>query len=231
MIELRPVNTLGQATYDWLFTRYHFSFSHYYDPKRIHWGALRVWNNDTIAPESGFPAHEHDNMEIITYVYKGAITHQDSLGNIGKIEAGQVQIMSAGSGVTHSEYNLEQDETQLFQIWLLPNEKNVKPFWETKPFRTVHKRAIILASGIKDDIQSGALPIHTNGRLSVLHLNKGELLTLSFYFKYVYLVSATGAYHINDILVQQGDGVAIKEESSIQIQAQDDLDLVFVESQ
>src|SRR5271155_2356031 len=107
MIERRPFASLGHANHGWLNARHHFSFASYYDPARMEQGALRVWNDDEIAPQSGFPAHPHADMEIITYVRKGAITHQDSLGNRGRTEAGDVQVMSAGSGIAHSEYNLE----------------------------------------------------------------------------------------------------------------------------
>ena len=116
MIELRPHSQLGGAHHGWLDTRHHFSFAEYYDPNRMHWGNLRVWNDDTIAPRSGFPRHPHRDMEIITYVRKGAITHQDSLGNKGRTEAGDVQVMSAGTGIAHSEMNEEDEATQIFQI-------------------------------------------------------------------------------------------------------------------
>ena len=109
MIEKRSFDSLGKFDADWLAARYHFSFSGYHDPDRVHWGALRVWNDDTIEPKTGFPPHPHSDMEIITYVRSGAITHQDSLGNRGRTEAGDVQVMSAGSGVTHAEYNLEDE--------------------------------------------------------------------------------------------------------------------------
>ena len=120
MIELRPFNGLGGENHGWLDAKHHFSFANYHDPARMGWGALRVWNDDTIQPNSGFPPHPHRNMEIITYVRKGAITHEDNLGNKGRTEAGDVQVMSAGSGIVHSEANLEDEATQIFQIWILP---------------------------------------------------------------------------------------------------------------
>jgi redox-sensitive bicupin YhaK (pirin superfamily) len=110
MIELRPFNKLGAADHGWLKAKHHFSFGSHYDPGNMGHGALRVWNDDEIAPNTGFPAHPHANMEIITYVREGAITHQDSLGNKGRTEAGDVQVMSAGSGIRHSEYNLDQTD-------------------------------------------------------------------------------------------------------------------------
>ncbi len=122
MLELRPFNTLGGAHHGWLDAHHHFSFAEYYDPQRMNWGDLRVWNDDVIAAGTGFPLHPHRDMEIITYVREGAITHQDNLGNKGRTEAGDVQVMSAGTGIAHSEYNLEDKETRIFQIWILPTE-------------------------------------------------------------------------------------------------------------
>jgi redox-sensitive bicupin YhaK (pirin superfamily) len=123
VIERRPFSGLGGANYGWLDTRHHFSFADYHDPERVHWGALRVWNDDEIASETGFPTHAHANMEIITYVREGAITHEDSLGNTGRTEAGDVQVMSAGTGIRHSEYNLEPVTTKIFQIWIIPRSR------------------------------------------------------------------------------------------------------------
>ncbi len=123
MIDLRPFQSLGGANHGWLDAKHHFSFAEYHDPNRMGWGALRVWNDDTIAPGTGFPPHPHADMEIITYIRKGAITHRDHLGNIGRTEAGDVQVMSAGTGITHSEYNLEQEPTQIFQIWIRPSSR------------------------------------------------------------------------------------------------------------
>ena len=123
MIERRPFENLGGAGYDWLKTKHHFSFADYFDPQRMGWGALRVWNDDEIAPGTGFPPHPHADMEIITYVRQGAITHQDSLGNKGRTEAGDVQVMSAGTGIRHSEYNFEPETTKIFQIWIQPTSR------------------------------------------------------------------------------------------------------------
>src|SRR3954447_931959 len=134
MIEVRSYDGLGGANHGWLDTRHHFSFADYHDPQRMHWGALRVWNDDDIAPGTGFPAHPHANMEIITYVREGAITHEDNLGNRGRTEAEDVQVMSAGSGIQHAEYNLEPGVTKIFQIWLMPHAQGDTPSWGAKPF-------------------------------------------------------------------------------------------------
>ena len=120
MIDVRPFGTLGGANHGWLNARHHFSFAGYHDPARMNWGELRVWNDDEIAAGTGFDPHPHRDMEIITYVREGAITHRDSMGNEGRTEAGDVQIMCAGTGVVHSEYNLEPETTTLFQIWIIP---------------------------------------------------------------------------------------------------------------
>src|SRR6476646_4820340 len=119
MIERRPFNKLGGEDHGWLKAKHHFSFADYHDASRMGWGSLRVWNDDEIAPKKGFPPHPHANMEIITYVREGAVTHKDSLGNTGRTEAGDVQVMSAGTGVVHSEYNLEPETTKIFQIWII----------------------------------------------------------------------------------------------------------------
>src|SRR5204863_5614123 len=153
MIERRPFDRLGGGDHGWLKTRHHFSFADYRDPKRMGWGALRVWNDDEIAAQSGFPPHPHANMEIITYVREGAITHQDSMGNKGRTGAGDVQVMSAGTGVRHAEYNLEGDTTTLFQIWIETDKPHSTPSWGAKPFPKDSREGAfqLLASGNGDD--------------------------------------------------------------------------------
>ena len=134
MIDVRPFSTLGGANHGWLNARHHFSFANYYDPKRMGWGRLRVWNDDEIGARSGFPPHPHADMEIITYVRTGAITHEDSMGNKGRTGAGDVQVMSAGTGVRHSEFNLENELTTLFQIWIETDKPGAQPSWGQRDF-------------------------------------------------------------------------------------------------
>ena len=129
MLQLRPFARLGTFDNEWLHAHYHFSFADYFDPARMGQGKLRVWNDDTIMPQTGFPPHGHRDMEIVTYVRHGAITHEDSLGNVGRTEAGQVQVMSAGTGIRHAEYNREDQPTTLFQIWILPRAQGLPPRW------------------------------------------------------------------------------------------------------
>ena len=230
MIELRPYNTLGGAQHGWLETRHHFSFANYYDPKRMRWGHLRVWNDDIIAPHTGFPAHPHRDMEIITYVRSGAITHQDSLGNRGRTEAGDVQVMSAGSGIIHSEMNEENEATQLFQIWIMPDEKGLPPSWGTKPFPKEQRSGsfITLASGLPGD--TDALPIRANARLVAATLKAGQ--STEYHIapgRKVYLVPASGQIEINGVVAAAGDGVAISDETLLKVSAQQDSEIVLVD--
>ncbi|NLD00576.1 MAG: pirin family protein [Gammaproteobacteria bacterium] len=230
MIELRPYNELGGAQHGWLDTRHHFSFADYYDPKRMRWGHLRVWNDDTIAARSGFPAHPHRDMEIITYVRSGAITHQDSLGNRGRTEAGDVQVMSAGTGITHSEMNEESEATQLFQIWIMPDEKGLPPSWGTKPFPKGERSGsfVTLASGLPGD--TDALAIRANARLVAATLKAGQSTEYQIApGRKVYLVPASGQIEINGVLAAAGDGVAISDESLLRVSAQQDSEIVLVD--
>src|SRR5579863_3895335 len=165
MIDLRTFDSLGGADHGWLKAKHHFSFADYADPDRDRWGALRVWNDDEIAPSSGFPPHPHANMEIITYVRDGAISHRDSLGNEGRTVAGDVQVMSAGTGIRHAEYNLEPTPTRIFQIWIEPDRSGGAPAWGAKPFPKGDRsgRWVVLASGQEAD--ADALPIRADARV------------------------------------------------------------------
>lgn len=230
MIERRPYNALGGAQHGWLDTRHHFSFADYYDPKCMHWGHLRVWNDDIIAPHAGFPPHPHNDMEIITYVRKGAITHEDSLGNRGRTEAGDVQVMSAGTGIVHSEMNAEDVATQLFQIWIIPNEKGLPPNWGTKPFPKTERSGsfVILASGLPED--TDVLPIRANARLLAATLKAGQSTAYKIAAgRKVYLVLASGQININGGVVTAGDGVAISDESLLKVRAQQDSEIILVD--
>ena len=231
MIEVRPFNQLGGADHGWLKTKLHFSFAEYYDPKRMHWGNLRVWNDDEIAPQSGFPPHPHANMEIITYVREGAITHQDSMGNKGRTEAGDVQVMSAGTGVKHSEFNLENETTRLFQIWILPTQPGGAPSWGAKPFPKSDRsgRFVVLASGFADD--KDALPIRTEARVLGATVKAGERLALSVEPNhFVYLVPTNGAVEVNGVRINPRDGAAIADEKKIEIVGLEDAEIVLVET-
>jgi len=231
MIERRPFNSLGGADHGWLKAKHHFSFASYHDGKRMGWGALRVWNDDSIAAQTGFPPHPHADMEIITYVREGAITHRDNLGNEGRTVAGDVQVMSAGSGITHSEYNLEADTTRIFQIWIIPDEHGRPPSWGTKPFPAGERsgRFVALASGMEDD--ADALPLRTNARVLGATLKAGETASYTLgQQRYAYLVPAKGAVEVNGIRVDARDGLAIRDETTLEVKALEDAELVLVDT-
>jgi hypothetical protein len=231
MIERRPFETLGGADHGWLKAKHHFSFASYNDPGRMGWGALRVWNDDTIAPQTGFPPHPHADMEIITYVREGAITHRDSLGNEGRTEAGDVQVMSAGSGITHSEYNVEPDVTRIFQIWIIPDESGKPPSWGARPFPKGERsgRFVVLASGFKED--TDALPLRTDARVLGATLKAGESAEYTLPpGRRAYLVPATGKVDINGVELDARDGAAIRDEATLRIAAIEDAELVLVDT-
>jgi len=231
MIERRPFEQLGHADHGWLNARHHFSFANWYDPSRMGWGDLRVWNDDEIAPKSGFPPHPHADMEIITYVRSGAITHQDSLGNTGRTEAGDVQVMSAGSGIRHAEYNLEDDTTRIFQLWIQPRTRGGEPSWGAKPFPKGDRtgRFVALASGLPGD--EDALPIRAEARVLGATLKAGE--TASYELgagRHGYLVPAVGEVEVNGLPLKARDGAAIRDEAVITVTALADAELVLVDS-
>lgn len=231
MIEHRPFASLGAANHGWLDARHHFSFAEYQNPARTQWGNLRVWNDDTIAPKTGFPPHPHRDMEIITYVRKSAITHEDNLGNRGRTGAGDVQVMSAGKGIRHAEYNLENDETQIFQIWILPAATGLDPTWGTRPFPKGSRAGqfVPLASGVEAD--GDALPIRADARVLGATLKAGE--TARYHFRpgrKGYLVPATGAVEIAGQRIDTRDGAAIRDESEILVKALADTEIVLVDA-
>ncbi|KAA0595693.1 redox-sensitive bicupin YhaK (pirin superfamily) [Azospirillum lipoferum] len=231
MIELRPFDSLGGENHGWLDAKHHFSFANYHDRKRMNWGNLRVWNDDTIAPHTGFPPHPHRDMEIITYVREGAITHQDNLGNKGRTEAGDVQVMSAGTGIAHSEYNLEDVTTRIFQIWIMPTRSGEKPGWGSKPFPKGDRSGhfVTLASGYADD--GDALPIRTDARVLGATLKAGE--TASYPLgkdRRAYLVPASGAVEIDGVRVNARDGAAIADLDTLTVTALEDSEIVMVDA-
>lgn len=230
-IEVRPFASLGAANHGWLDARHHFSFGGYHDADRMNWGAIRVWNDDVIQPQSGFPPHPHADMEIITYVRTGAITHKDSLGNEGRTGAGDVQVMSAGSGIRHAEYNLENEPTTLFQIWIVPKRTGGSPSWGAKPFPKGDRSGgwQILASGFQED--AGALPIRTDARVLGATLRAGESLTYEVGTgRHAYLVPATGLIEIDGERAEARDGVAIND-GRVTITAIEDAEIVLVDSE
>ena len=229
MIDIRPFASLGHADHGWLDARHHFSFADYYDHARMGWGMIRVWNDDTIAAQSGFPPHPHRDMEIVTYVRTGAITHQDSLGNTGRTGAGDVQVMSAGTGVTHAEFNREDEDTTLFQIWIETDRPGAQPAWGAKPFPKDARDGNfqLLASGNSED---GALNINADARILGATVKAGGVIELDAApDRHLYLVPS-GRVRVNGVEAGPRDGVAISGEAKLRIEAEEDAELVLVDA-
>ena len=231
MIERRPFNKLGGEDHGWLKAKHHFSFADYHDASRMGWGSLRVWNDDEIASKTGFPPHPHANMEIITYVREGAVTHKDSLGNEGRTEAGDVQVMSAGSGIRHAEYNLEPGSTRIFQIWIIPTKRGGSPAWGSQPFPKGDRsgRFVTLASGFDND--DDALPIRARARVLGATLKVGETVEYALgEQRHGYLVPASGTVEVNGLRIDARDGAAIRDVAAVRITAIEDSELVMVDT-
>ena len=230
MIQVRPFNSLGAFRNDWLNARHHFSFGGYRDADRMGFGRLRVWNDDEIAPGTGFDPHPHKDMEIVTYVRQGAITHRDNLGNEGRTEAGDIQVMHAGTGIVHAEYNREDEPTRLFQIWITPDRTGVAPGWATERFPRAEGRLSVVASGRAGETAAGALPLHADAAVLAGVLPAGETIHLTQPpGRAFYLVPATGSVSVNQIVVGARDGVAISGETDLAITAVETAELVLVD--
>lgn len=225
MIEHRPFASLHAEERDWLKARHHILVN-----RPDSWGALCAWNDDEIAPNGGFPSHGHTNMEIITYVREGLITHRDNLGNTGQIHAGDVQVMSAGTGIRHAEYNLGRTPARLFQIWIEPERAGGAPAWGTKSFPKIDRagQLVVLASGLDQDVD--ALPIRSRARVLGAILRAGEHLDYSFETgRRGYLVPTRGSLEVNGIRLSARDGAAIKDTASLDLKALQDAELVLVD--
>ena len=226
-----PYEELGHANHGWLDARHHFSFGGYRNPKRYHFGELRVINDDRIAAGEGFGAHPHDNMEIITYVRSGAITHQDSLGNKGRTNAGDVQVMSAGTGVFHSEYNAEPVDATLYQIWIEPNARNVAPRWEAREFPKAHVTGTalpVLVSGQPEHAESDALFIHQDAAIYGGTLAKGKVITQPVKHQ-AYVLASVGSFAVNGETLTQGDGAEITDTPVLTITALTDAEILVID--
>ena len=223
-------NELGNHNYGWLNARYHFNFANYYNsnikPKR----PLVVWNDDTIKPQTGFPMHSHQNMEIITYIRQGSITHKDNIGNSGEIKSGQIQVMSAGSGITHSEYNLSNEETLLFQIWIEPNQLDIKPRWENINLKNESEESMkVLASGEKKYKNSDILKIYQDA--SVIRINGSQQL-LNYRLdkdRHAYFVLSKGRIFIDETEINERDGVYINGLNEINFDFEKTTELILVD--
>lgn len=233
MIKHFPFQQLGKANHGWLSANHHFSFAQYYNPQRMGFGSLRVINDDRIDAKSGFPTHPHANMEIITFVRSGQVFHQDSEGNKGITKTGEVQVMSAGTGIQHSEYNLSDEPLTLFQIWITPKEQNVKPRWETQPFPTQFNQQSLplLVSGYEED-KDNILFIHQDARIYGGKVSKGIKLTQKLTHQAYILVSKGQIELINNtqnIIMNQRDGAEVTEQGSITLLANTDAEVLILD--
>ena len=230
MIQIQPFASLGAFRNGWLNARHHFSFGSYHDPARMGVGGLRVWNDDEIAPGTGFDPHPHRDMEIVTYVREGAISHRDSLGNSGRTEAGDVQVMHAGSGIVHGEYNMEKVPTRLFQIWILPSQRGVTPGWATRTFPKQRSGALVPLADGRPGADGTALPLYADAAVLAGTIRKGETVRQALGAgRAAYLVAAAGALTVNGVAVGTRDGASIVGETSLEITATEDADVVMVD--
>ncbi len=227
MFEIRRSQQRGQGQHGWLNSRHSFSFAGYMDPERMGFSVLRVINDDEVAPGTGFATHAHRDMEIISVILQGTIEHKDSMGHVLQLQAGDVQRMSAGTGITHSEYNASQDEVLHFlQIWIEPNQQGVTPCYEQLELAgndesdQGDKKLKVLAS---PDRRDGSMFLHQDAVLSVAHLANDETLPLSLNTarKY-YLHMMSGEITAADQTLTEGDALTIENEGSLQIQAKSD---------
>ncbi len=226
MIRINPYDELGHAQHGWLDARHHFSFAEYHNPKRMEFGALRVINDDVIKAGTGFDTHPHRDMEIITYVRKGAITHRDSNGNEGRTEAGDVQVMSAGRGVFHSEYNLESKDTNIYQIWIEPNKLGVDPDWKSHAFPKdpVKNKLSLLVSGDGE----APLSIHQDAYIFAGRLKKGTVIDQPV-FHQIYLLVSEGEIILDGMLLSKGDGAEITDVESFTIEASETSEVLVID--
>lgn len=222
MLSIRPAESRGHANHGWLDTNYTFSFADYYDPKAMGFRALRVINEDRIAPGMGFGTHPHRDMEIITYVLDGSLAHKDSLGTVGVIRPGEVQRMSAGTGIRHSEYNAsDKDPLHLMQIWLMPNKTGIAPSYDQRVFAVEDEKnkLHLLAS---QDGRDGSFQMHSDADLYAAQLEAGTTVEHDFgKQRHGWLQVARGSVTVNGSELKQGDGLAISDEGKVQIAAND----------
>ncbi len=234
MITHFPYDSLGKANYGWLKSSHHFSFANYYNPARTGFGALLVVNDDWVQAGMGFGAHPHKNMEIISYIRSGELSHEDSTGNKGVVKAGEVQVMSAGTGITHSEYNHTDTDMTFYQIWIHSNEKNVEPKWDNKKFPTEFSSSelTLLVSGYPQD-EGKALFIHQHARIFGGKISKGSSFIHSITHQ-AYVLASEGKFEISidqrSIELNKGDGAQVTASNSVTITALSDCEIVLIDA-
>lgn len=230
MITLYPHTKLGRFQTDWLDSRHHFSFGHYFDANRMGFGTLRVINDDLIKAGRGFDLHPHKDMEIITFVRKGAILHRDSLGNEGRTKAGDVQVMSAGTGIHHAEYADPDVDTEIFQIWIKPNKTGVTPRWDAAAFRSDGPQhdLPVLVSGLDDDLRAGALFIHQDARIFGGTLKDGTELVKPVRHQ-AYVLVSKGQIMLDKQAMNAGDGAEVVDQKTLTIKALGDAEVLIID--
>jgi quercetin 2,3-dioxygenase len=229
MLQVRPASTLDGGDFGWLKAKHHFAVGPDGNPANTALGALVVWNDDEIAPGTGFGLHGHADMEIISYVRDGVVTHRDSIGNVGRTEAGDVQAISAGSGIRHSEHNLGTAPLRLFQIWLRPRVNGGESRWSTRRFPKDDRanQFVVLASGLPGD--GDALPIRADAKVLGATLRAGSRVRHELGdFRYAYLAPTRGAVEVNGLRLAVGDGIAALDERQLTISTQEDSEMILV---
>jgi redox-sensitive bicupin YhaK (pirin superfamily) len=228
MISIRRSDERGGGDYGWLNTRHSFSFDQYYDPRYMGFRALRVINEDIVAPATGFPTHPHRDMEIITYILEGKLEHKDSLGTGSIILPGDGQRMSAGSGIRHSEFNpSKSDPVHLLQIWILPQAKGLQPSYEQKSFPEEEKRGKLRVIASPEG-KNGSVTIHQDASLYVSLLSPGQQVRHEFTSgRHGWMQVAKGAVQVNGATLNQGDGAAISEEQKLDIKGTEDAGILL----
>ncbi|HEY1690509.1 MAG TPA: pirin family protein [Polyangiaceae bacterium] len=230
MLQLRPSSSLDGGHYGWLNARHHFAVTPEGNPANGPVGGLVVWNDDEIAAGTGFGLHPHADMEIVSYVRQGTVTHRDSLGHVGHIAAGEVQAMSAGTGIRHSEHNLGAEPLKLFQIWIRPRRRGGEPQWASRKFPAADRAnaLVVLASGVSGE---DALPIRADARVLGATLKAGARVEHDLRrFRNAYVAPARGVVEVNGVRVTAGDGIAATDEGCLTIVAVQDSEVVLVEA-
>ncbi len=232
MIRIIPSDQRYFADHGWLETYHHFSFADYYDPQNVHWGALRVFNDDVIAPGQGFGLHPHRDMEIVTVVLEGTLEHKDTLGNTGVVRPGEIQVMSAGRGIAHSEYNHSKGEPlRLLQLWIFPRTKGREPRWEQREFLK-EERAGKLLPVVSSGAIPGTLAIDQDAAVYLSSLRAGEQVTHKTGTgrdRVAYVFAASGEALLNGEILRSGDQARIAGESALAFSASKDTELILLD--
>jgi quercetin 2,3-dioxygenase len=228
MIQIRKSNERGHANHGWLDTHFTFSFADYDDPEQVHFRTLRVMNDDRVAGGGGFPMHPHRDMEIVTYVLEGALEHRDSMGNGSVIKPGDIQYMSAGTGVTHSEFNASETEpVHLYQIWMFPEKQGLKPAYGQKNFSEAEKRGKLRLL-VSPDGRDGSVRIRQDNDLYATVLGAGEKVTHELKpDRHAYVQVARGSVTLNGTKLEEGDGAAISNEKTVELTGADKAEVLL----